>query len=371
MPRSSLYSIQEINERWNEQMLSIVGNSPIEANGMKIVFDHHPDIFFIPRHRSQKLRCAGFFIKKQLCGFAMMLYKHVFVDGRPQTILYFCNLVANRSSRGRGILYRMSDFFMKDLQADIQLGHAVIMRGNMAAKRLLNRFHPRYPNMPHSKIIGEWHVKNILLTPFVHVKPKYAVRHARLDDLDAIVHLLQKEYKTRLFGPVVTKNSILDDLNAFPNFGIHNYYVAESKNEIIGVCCAWDMAPVKKNRVIRYNRKMKRLKLLINLFAPMMRFPLLPSEGDAFRDVTILDYVTKERDPEILKALLCNIFCYYREKGYHLLIFGYPANDPISVAANSFFSREVVSEIIIFSKSKQLVEQFAVNSLPWIDMALL
>ena len=116
------------------------------------------------KFKSKKLRCAGFFIRNQLGGFAMMLHKEAFVNGVPQTVLYFGNMVVNQSARGKGFLYRVSDFFLKDLSENIRFGYAVIMRGNRAAKRLLNRFHPRYPNMPHSKVIGQWHVKNIILT---------------------------------------------------------------------------------------------------------------------------------------------------------------------------------------------------------------
>lgn len=371
MPKKTIYSVQKIDEKWNEKMLSIVRNSPIEANGLKIVFDRHPDIFFIPKFKSTKLQCAGFYIRNQLSGFAMMLHKEVLVKGAPQTVLYFSNMVVNQSARGKGFLYRVSDFFLKDLPENIQLGYAVIMRGNRAAKQLLNRFHPRYPNMPHSKVIGQWQVKNILLICDLHYKSRYTVRHAQMDDIDTIVQWLQKEYKTRLFGPIVTKKSILNNLNTLPNFGIENYYIAESEKGIAGVCCAWDMAPVKKNLVIRYSRKFKWASILINFFALIFNFPKLPAEGETFRDVTITDYAVKNRNPDILKALLLKIYNEYRERRYHMMIFGYTADDPIKVAARPFISQSVISEILIFSKSKHFIDQFEDTSFPLIDMTLL
>jgi len=366
-----IYQIEELDERWKAAMLAIVRQAPIEANGMRIVFDHQPDPFLLRRLRSRKVLCGGFFIRGQLSGFALMLYKKVYVEGLPQTVLYFGNLVAAPAARGKGILYRMSDFFMNNLPDDIRLGHAVVMKGNRAALRLVNRAHPRFPNMPHLKIIGEWRVANILLLPRFPVKLKYPVRPARSADIDAIACLLDREYRNRLFGPVVSRESILRALDAFPNFSTENYYIAEEGGEVVGVCCAWDMGTVKQNRILRYGPRLKWLKRALALISPLGGYPPLPREGEAFRDVTILDYAAKERNPEILQALLQAIYRDYRRKRYHMMIFGYADGDPLGAAARPFFSREVVSEIVLFSKSKRTVEEFVTNAYPYIDMALL
>lgn len=371
MLNKSVYQIAEIDQRWTEAMLEIIRQAPIEANGMQILFDHQPDPFLLPRLRSKEMRCGGFFVRGNLAGFAMMLQKEVYVDGTPQTVLYFGNLAAAPAARGKGILYRMSDFFMGNLPEDILMGHAVVMKGNKAALRLLNRRHPRYPNMPHSRIIGEWHVANILLLPGLWSKPKHLVRPAQMADIDAIADLLDREYRNRLFGPVVTRKTIYKALDNLPGFGIENYYLAEEKDEILGVCCAWDMRTVKQNRIIRFSSQLKWLRRGLTLLSPLGIYPRLPLEGEAFRDVTILDYAVKDRSPEILRSLLQAIYREYRRKRYHLMIFGYADGDPLATALKPFCFREVVSEIVIFSKSKRIVDEFVVNGYPAIDMALL
>ena len=140
--------IHEIDKRWNGQMLSLVKQSPIEANGLKLVFDRSPDIFLIPGLRSVAVRCAGFFLQKQLCGFAMMLHKDLFVRGTPRKVLYFGNLVIDRQARGKVFLYRMSDFFLGDFSAEDSFGHTVILKGNDAAKRLREPFPPGISKHP-------------------------------------------------------------------------------------------------------------------------------------------------------------------------------------------------------------------------------
>jgi hypothetical protein len=371
MTDEPISGIHEIDDRWNAHMLSLVRKNPIEANGLKLVFDRTPDIFLMPRLRSAKLRCAGFFIEKELVGFAMLLYKEGYVKGVPRSVLYFGNLFIASRARGRVFLYRMSDFFLKDLTGRDSFGHAVILKGNTAASRLVNRFHVRFPHMPHSRVIGEWQVRNILLPVYVRSKSPYVVRHAIPSDIDSIAAFLNKDYRHRLFGPVISKDYILNLLEHLPGFDISNYYIAEDQEEIVGVCCAWDMSPVKKNYVLGYNRTFKWVRRLVNAVAWCSGYPGFPSEGEPFRDVTITDYGVKDRNPEILKALLLKVYREYRNKKYHLMIIGHAAQDPLRKATSCFASQSVVSEIHIFSKSKEMIDEFDDRSYPWIDMTLL
>ena len=106
---------------------------------------------------------------------------------------------------------------------------------------------------------------------------------------------------------------------------IGNYYLAEKEGEIVGVCCAWDMAAVKKNYVLAYNRRLKRVRFLVNSMGKVLGKPGLPPEGKPFRDVTIIDYAVKGGKPEILKSLLLTVYREYRQKKYHLMLFGHAA----------------------------------------------
>ena len=371
MKGKKIYAVREIDERWNEQMLSIVRNSPIESSGLTIVFDRQPDIFFLPKRRAKHVECAGFFIRGHLQGFAMMMQKEAHVKGIRQTVFYFGNLYVEPTARGRGFFFRISDFFLADWPENVKFGYAVIMQGNKAALGLLNRFHARYPHMPHSRVIGQSKVFNILMTFKTKKKGAYSIRHAQINDIDEVVNLLQKEYSARLFSPHVTKDAILCNLKRLPNFGIENYYIAEKNKKIVGVCCAWDMTPLKKNRVLHYGKKFKWASTLYKSFTPLFNFPSLPAEGEYFRDITITDYAVQGRNPEILEALLLKIYGEYRAKKYHMLLFGCDADDSLSRATKPFISQSVISDVLIFSKSKTFVDGFKKNSFFWIDMSLL
>jgi hypothetical protein len=363
--------VREIDERWNERLLEIVRNSPVESPGLEIVFDRRPDVFLVPRLRSRALKCAGFFVGDRLSGFAMMLKKDVRVGGEVRSASYFGSLHIEPAARRRGFFYQLSDFFLGDPAEEDALGYAAIMQGNAAAGRLLNRFHPRYPHMPHSRVIGQWRVMNILLALPARKRPSWPVRRARMEDVDAIAGLLRDEYALRSFSPMVSRESVLSDLENLPHFGIGDCYVAERDRKIAGVCCAWDMTPVKQNRVLRYGKGYARARRIHRLFGLLFGAPKLPAAGEAFRDVTITDYAVQGRNPEILRALLAAIHREYREKRYHLMILGCAADDPISAAARGFWSRSHDLDILIFSRSEALIDGFQDRSLPWLDMALL
>ena len=369
MASGNIYSVKEIDKKWNRQMLQILKQSPVETPLLKIVFDREPDIFTIPEKKSAKLKCTGLFIRNRLAGFAMMLYREVLVKGQKQMVLYFGDMVVHPFARGKGFLYRVSDAFLKGV-TDKMMGYAVIMQGNRAAKRMLNRFHPRYPNMPYSKMIGEWHAINILLTFSISRKTDVSVRHARMKDADSIVRLLANEYSARLFSPAVTNKSFINDIKTGIR-KISDYYVAELSDEIVGVCCAVDLTPFKQNRILQYRRQFKWVRLIYQFFALIFHFPEWPPEGQPLRDITVTDYAVKNRNPDILRSILIKIYNEFRQKSYHLLIFGCGAEDPLIEAARGFVSQSVVSDIIIFSKSERVIDQWHDTSCPFIDMELL
>jgi len=371
MKDPGIFELKEIDTRWNEHMLNIVQDSPIESNGLKIFFDRHPDIFFLPSLMSEKLRCCGFFLRNKLEGFAMMLNRKVFVNGDIKLVPYFGYLVVSRNARGRGFLYKMSDFFFDEYSHPASVGYFIVMHGNTAAIRLLNRFHPKYPRVPYSKLIGYWKVHNRLLFFSCRKNSKYRLRKAQLPDTERIVKLLQDENRNRLFGSVVTKEAIIRYTKFLPGFDVSNFYLAEQENEIVGVCCAWDMSAVKTNRVVEYNRKLRIIRFAFNGLAVLLRYPPLPPKGEPFRNVTITDYAVKNRDPAILKTLLDRIHNDYRKKKYHIMIFGHALNDPLGKAADYIFSVPVISDIHVFSGLKETTEDFESKDYPWIEMLLL
>jgi len=369
---SSLYSLKEIGKEYNDEMLAILKGSPIESGGLTICFDREPDIFLAPALKSDYTKCVGFFKEKELLGFAMLTYQNAYVNRKPQTVMYFCNAYVKKEGRHKRFVFKAGEYLRKKTYNNANLGYTIVMKGNKPAESYINRRDKQFPSMAFSKCISVLDVKNIILTTRKKESSKYKVRHAKMDDLEVIVALLKREFSGRLFAPVIDREKFLQNLKIRPDFNITNYFVAEKDEEIVGVCAAWDTAAFKQNKVISYRKSFKLKKILYTILGAFFKFPSLPQEGEAFRDITITDYAIRERDHEVMEALLLKIYNEYREKKYNTLIFGSYYNDFLLKAAKRFFSKSVVSNIIIFSKNKSDLEDEKIDtSMPYIDIALL
>jgi hypothetical protein len=370
--KSSLYNVKEIGKEYNEEMLRILKESPIESGGLQICFDREPDIFFIPELDCDFLKCAGFFRKNELLGFAMLVYKKMYVNGEPQTVMNFCNMYVKKAGRYKGYYFRSSEFFFKRTYQNSKLGYTINMVGNTAAESHINRRNPRYPYVPFSKVISYLDVKNIIITFRKKENPEYHIRHANEQDVPTIVSFLTEEFSNRLFGPVMNKEKIMKNLKTRPGFKLSNYYIAEKDNEPVGLCSVWDTSDFKKNRIIKYGKKFRLIKIVYSILCLLFGFPPLPKEGDAFKDVTITEYAVKGRDPKIMKALLLKIYNEYRDKKYNMIIFGSCYTDPLLQATKSFFTQSVMSNIVLASPDEtQLQEDKIDTTLPFVNVALL
>jgi hypothetical protein len=368
MADNKQYTIREIGMQWNDKMLDIIDRSPIEAGGLKLVLDRRPDVFALPEIVSEKINCAGIFRGDELIGFSMMLHEYLHLKGRVCRVLYFGNLVVDPSARGMGFLFRLPEYYRKDLMENEGIGYTIIMEGNVSALNLLDRYHPRFPDIPYTRMFGKYFVENIILAMPVRRNSSYQVRKAVMDDLDILSDLFMQEYRMRLFGPHYTSENIRSRLDTLPGFSISNYYLAEKQGKILGVCCAWDSEPLKRNRVVTFSKGFGRTAFLLNLFSRILNFARMPKKGESFKSVTITDYSVPGNDPGVLLALIKEVYREYRKKKYHTLLLGHPSMAYVKEALRPFLTRSVSSNIILFSKNKDQLEAFTDDAPPFVDM---
>lgn len=359
------YQARKLGREWNTTLLRIARETPVDTDGFRIQFDRSPNIFTIPELTSQTFRCGGLFRKNELIGYAIASFQKRYLSpGQLADVMYLGNMHVTESGRRSGFFYRMSDFFFGELSPEADYFYAYIMDQNEPALSLVDRRHPRFPNAPYAKIIGQIAMATILLTYPVRENNKYSIRSATNDDIGSIVRLLQNEYSTRFLAPEMSNEIFLENLDQRPNFGIENYLVTTMNNRIVGVISAWDMTPFKRNRILRYGDMLGLMRGLYDLAAPILGTPALPEEGEAFRDITIAEYAVEDRNPEILKALLEHAYNRFRRRAYHSIIFGASVDDPLLKVADRFFNRQIRSNVILSSKQKHKLDN--INEIPLI-----
>jgi len=346
----TLYETRELGPEWNDQLLQIARESPVEADGLQVLFDRSPNIFTIPKLTSYCFRCGGLFRRDQLLGFAIIAFQNRYVDKqRLGGLMYLGNMHVSKENRGLGFYYRMSDFLFGEIPSEVDYGYAYVMKQNSSALKFINHRHPRFPRIPHSMTIGEIVMVTIFLSVPVMQNHNFAVRVATSDDIDQIVDLLLEEHENRFLAPAMSREIFLKNLKSRPHFGLENYLVAVSGQEILGVCSTWDMTPFKKSRILKYGKKLDVYRRLYNTAAKLFQVAPLPEPGEALRDITIAEYAVKGRDPAIMEALLRYCYKRFRKKGYHSILFGSSADDPLLELTKKFFTKEVRSYVILSS----------------------
>jgi hypothetical protein len=365
--------IDFLDRSHNSEILSILRLSPITTDNITLCFDRQPDFFLLPEIKYFRYDCLGFFVDEKLSGFVLKGYHNALVNGKPEIVFHFTDYYILPGARGKWFNYEISKYLFDRRFNNSGIGYAIIMEGNKEALSLVGRRHPRFPDVPWTRIINKLEVKTIMITWPLKLSTHYSIRHAEKKDIPSIVSLLNEEHKDRLFGLTFSESSFENHLSDRPGIALGNYYLAEDKNaNVCGVCAAWDCTSFKQNRVLNYGIRFLPALLTYKFLSLLFGFSPLPEKGDIFRDINITDYAVKNRDPQIMKALLRAIYSDCRKSGYQSIIWGCTAGDPLLKACNGFFSQSVISNIVLMSTQPELIEDNSVEKrLPYIDVACL
>jgi hypothetical protein len=362
-----------LDKSHNTGMLGILRSAPITTDNITLCFDRQPDIFILPEIKYERFYYLGFFVDNILSGFVLNGYYKALVNGEPETVFHATDYYVLPEARGKGFSFKISDYLLRETYNNAKLGYLIIMEGNKKAMSLIGRRHPRFPYMPWTRVINKLDVRTIMITWPMKPGTGYSVRHAEKNDIPVIVSLLNDEHKERLFGLIYSESTFESYISKHHGLTIENYYLAEDSNGgICGVCAAWDCTSFKQNRVLNYGPRFLPAKIVYNFLSAIFGFSPLPRKGDFFRDINITDYAVKNRNPQIMKALLRSIYTDCRKAGYQSIIWGSSFGDPLLKAVNGFFTQSVISNIVLLSTQPQLIEDNVIkNHLPYIDVACL
>ncbi|MBN2200303.1 MAG: hypothetical protein JW747_10710 [Candidatus Aminicenantes bacterium] len=366
------YQVRAISREYNWDMLRVLSDSPIETPALDVVFDRRPDIFAVPRLFSDRIDCAGFFDGNRLVGFAMLLRQTRLVNGEPRPVFYFGGAHVRQEARNRGFLYRTGRFLARGTRGEAELGYAVVMAENSAARKFIGARRPDYPDLPHSKNVAVFRAKSVLVAGPRKEDRKYRVRRAGPDDVEAMVALLRAEYRDRLFAPVVDRDSFIESLARRPGCGMDRHYVVVRNGEIVGTCAAWDAGSLKQTRILRLGRKLRWLRAAHSAAADLLGFAPMPRLGMPTRDVTVCDCAARGRDPRVLRALLAAVHNECARRRYNLMIVGACHGDPLFEAVRGFPGPSTFSTVALFAWDPALLEEGRIDaSLPFIDPVML
>ncbi|MBT3243816.1 MAG: hypothetical protein HN352_11720 [Bacteroidetes bacterium] len=368
--------VKQIGPEYNEEMLAILLESPMESDGLSLCLDRSPDIFIVPRLFFKGYKAYGFFMNDQLVGYGMICQKELYVNGKKTLVGYFANLYVKKEARKLGWLYKAAQPLFEEIGKLTDIGFASTVKGNKATESMIGRRISKFPLMPHSESVGLQVVHNLIITFRKRLRTKgtgqnLVIRRGRGVDIAKIAELLDKEYRTRLFGVVMDEQNLRELIDTRPDFGIENYWVAERDGIIVGVCSAWDIRSIRQVRIMAYRKKFKWVYMIYSYLRPLFGFPMLPKPGDPFKEIIVNDFACENRDPTIFEALLRTVYKQARKEGYNMVEVGSYYGDPMLKAVKPFFTQEVYSHTIVGTSSEEYLEENHVDvSCPYIDIAL-
>ncbi len=371
-----MLAIKEIGPEHNDRMLEILLESPMESDVLSMVLDRSPDMFLVPRIFFDEFKAFGFFREDLLVGFVMICEKELYVNGKAQLVGYLANMYVQTDARKLGWLYKASQLLFEELHQKTDIGFASTVQGNKATESMIGRRIGKFPLMPYSQTVGLQVVHTLLITfkKRQHQKSKglkLMTRRANPSDLPKIAKLLDHEYRNRLFGPVMTEKHLREVIEKRPGFSISDYWVAERRDKLVGVCSAWDTSAFRNIRVMAYMKRFKWVYRMYSLVAPLFRFPRLPKAGEPFRELIVNDVAIVDRDPVIFEALIRSIYREARVKGYNMIEVGSYSGDPLLKAVKPFFTQEVYSHTIVGCSREDYLQKSRIDlTRPFVDIAL-
>lgn len=364
----SSFDIRDIDERYNNEMLSIVKASPISANGLGLYFDKSPDIFNISRMKFSASEHLGFFMDEKLKGFGSLGYYDALVKGQSENIFSFYNFYLLPEARGKKIVEAASaEFFRRVKKSSANYGIAITLKGNRSVESYFNRnFNDTIPAV---RVIHELVVKTILFSKRKRNNTSFKVRRAVINDIPAIVKLLHHEHQQRDFGMVFNEDLFISRLSD-RKLQIGNYFVATNSAGVVkGVCLAWDCSSFRRTAVVQYSSRFYSTLVGYKVLAKIFPLAPFPKRGESFKELTITDYAVEERDPVIMHALLSEIYHQHNNRRYHFMNWASCGTDTLLNAAKDFWHKDIISHIIFTSMDPERLN--IKTQLPYIDIAFI
>jgi hypothetical protein len=369
--KSEDIKVRALGPEHNQQMLEVLHRCPMETARLSLLFDRLPRMAASTELHYDRFKYGGFFVGDRLLGLALVAFDEVYVNGQPERVYAITDYYLCPEIRGHKLIVREQDFFFGDTGPD-QLGYAVILKGNRPMETVAAADHQDRRCVPYTRFAAEQDIQTLFVTTRKRESGRYQVRAATRSDVEALAAFLDADFRTRLFGPVVTREKLLRDLGRRPNFGLDSYLLVERKGELLGACATWDTTPFKQNRVVRYGTGLKILRFAFGLAGKALGFRPMPAEGEAFRDMFVFDCAARDRDPEILRAALLVIYNQCRRAGYNSLAFGTSQDDPLLGATQGFHPQSVLSRILLLCRNRARLEGTAVDTrLAYQNIALL
>lgn len=272
-------------------------------------------------------------------GMGAVLARDGWLGGERVPVGYLGDLRFAPGARGRNLLDRFYPGVLEEARRRWGCEHflsAIIASNERARRALVTRTaRAERSGRPRYTLLREFDIRSVqLVLPLLPERSPWRIRAASDGDVPAIAALLDRDGRSRPFGYAFDETELRRRLATWPGLRTDSFLLAESaRGEIVGALALWDAAPVKETVVLGYRGSMRRVRVIHDALATLLRRPRLPAPGAPFRYQYATHVAVPAGDPTVLRALLRGAHVRARSEGYHFVSICAPAGDPATDTA--------------------------------------
>ena len=357
----------------NEGLLEFLKENP-SPGLIQIQLDRTPSYF-------DSIRVEGFpsdvMIGKEtntgkIAGVGNRSEKNCFVNGKPEQLGYLSTLRIKEEYRNSIFLVKSYNF-LKELhkKSKVKFYLTTILKENKLARAILTS---KRAGLPIYESIGFYHTYIISKNQKINTaNNNYSVQVAKEEEITDIILFLNSYGKEKQFFPIYTKEDFLNKNTLLNGIQISDILIAREKGEIVGVISLWKQNSFRKWIVKDYEPILKYSRRIYNIYAYLMRKPVLPALNTEFKYRFLSTVCIKENKPEIFKALLNVVWSILDQKtDTDYLVAGFHEKNTIGDVVNQFPHWKITSEVFVvyWEEEKQDIPDFR-NGIPYLEVGSL
>ena len=339
---------------------------------VRLAFGREPDFFQAVSVQGKLNQVIIAMEQNRVVGMGCRSVKPVWVGGKKMNLGYLGGLRLSPEVRRTGLLARGYGALRRlHEKCPVPVYMTTIIEDNTEARGLLTSGRA---GLPHYLDQGRYITYAINLNRH---RGKYSspIEIRRGDDasLDAIVSFVNDQGgRNRQFYPVLEAADFGTEY--LRGLGPADFRVAlNGGDEIIGVAAVWDQSAFKQNIVQGYRPPIGMLRPVINGGLRVAGFRPLPARGQALAALYIAFACVRGDDPEIMRALLEQIYAEQQRGDRHLLLWGLHERDPLRAAARCFMTFRYTSRfyLVCWDDGSEFVRSLDSSGVPHLELATL
>lgn len=334
----------------NDGLLDLTRATPMPG-AISLRIDRDPDFFALLRMRGEALvyvaTCDG-----RVIGSISGTIHAAYVNGVAERVAYVGDLKVLPEFAGRRISVRLIATLQERLRAEgIDLTYNVVAKGNERVSKFTAKKHVSRGVVA----LGDFINDEILASPFAKRSKRYSIGEPSREDLPAIVELIDRVRRKRMFGRHVTLAELERVTDATGNLDFAKILVAREAGCIKATLTVEDTGLFKRNVLMSAPPVLRAVLSVLRLARIAIPKLNVPRVGDSLAMLYVRYMACEDGHEEAFVPLLAEARAEAFRRGSSFVSVGLHENDPYRAAVSGlprFTFRSVAVSNSIFTTDR-------------------